>query len=203
MTGSRGEMRKLVVGVAGASGVIYAIRMLEVLRAVKNVETHLVMTNAARMTIALETDIAVSEVEEMADVQYRLNDVGAAIASGSFITMGMVVIPCSMKTLSGIANSYSANLLMRAADVTLKDHRPLIIVPRETPLHLGHLRLMIAAVEVGAIMLPPMPAFYHRPRTLDDVINQTVNRVLDLLDVELEQELFQRWQGGSGATDNA
>ena len=203
MTGSRGEMRKLVVGVAGASGVIYAIRMLEVLRAVKNVETHLVMTNAARMTIALETDIAVSEVEEMADVQYPLNDVGAAIASGSFITMGMVVIPCSMKTLSGIANSYSANLLMRAADVTLKDHRPLIIVPRETPLHLGHLRLMMAVVEVGAIMLPPMPAFYHRPRTLDDVINQTVNRVLDLLDVELEQDLFQRWQGGTAATDNA
>jgi 4-hydroxy-3-polyprenylbenzoate decarboxylase len=117
--------------------------------------------------------------------------------------MGMVVIPCSMKTLSGIANSFSANLLLRAADVTLKDRRPLVLLPRETPLHLGHLRLMVTAAEMGAIILPPMPAFYHRPKTLDDVINQTVNRVLDVLGVQLERDLFQRWQGAGGTTDSA
>ncbi|HJN41284.1 MAG TPA: UbiX family flavin prenyltransferase, partial [Anaerolineales bacterium] len=169
-------MGKLIVGISGASGVIYAIRLLQVLRTVKDVETHLVLSNAARKTIVLETDSSVSEVEALADVQYRLNDVAAAVSSGSFKTMGMVVIPCSMKTLSGIANSFSANLLLRAADVTLKDRRPLVLLPRETPLHLGHLRLMVTAAEMGAIILPPMPAFYHRPKTLDDVINQTVNR---------------------------
>ncbi len=186
-------MGKLIVGISGASGVIYAIRLLQVLRTVKDVETHLVLSNAARKTIVLETDSSVSEVEALADVQYRLNDVAAAVSSGSFKTMGMVVIPCSMKTLSGIANSFSANLLLRAADVTLKDRRPLVLLPRETPLHLGHLRLMVTAAEMGAIILPPMPAFYHRPKTLDDVINQTVNRVLDVLGVQLERDLFQRW----------
>jgi len=174
-----------------------------VLRTVKDMETHLVLSNAARKTIALETDTSVSEVEALADVQYHLNDVAAAVSSGSFKTMGMVVIPCSMKTLSGIANSFSANLLLRAADVTLKDRRPLVLLPRETPLHLGHLRLMVTAAEMGAIILPPMPAFYHRPKTLDDVINQTVNRVLDVLGVQLERDLFQRWQGAGGTTDSA
>jgi 4-hydroxy-3-polyprenylbenzoate decarboxylase len=196
-------MGKLIVGISGASGVIYAIRLLQVLRTVKDMETHLVLSNAARKTIALETDTSVSEVEALADVQYRLNDVAAAVSSGSFKTMGMVVIPCSMKTLSGIANSFSANLLLRAADVTLKDRRPLVLLPRETPLHLGHLRLMVTAAEMGAIILPPMPAFYHRPKTLDDVINQTVNRVLDVLGVQLERDLFQRWQGAGGTTDSA
>ena len=188
-------MRKLVVGVSGASGVIYAIRMLEVLRGVEDLETHLILSTAARTTISLETDYAVADVEELADFQYGLNNVAAAVSSGSFETMGMVVIPCTMKTMSGIVSSYSANLLLRAADVTLKDRRPLVLIPRETPLHLGHLRLMVSATEMGAIILPPMPAFYHRPKTLDDVIAQTVNRVLDVLHINLERDLFERWQG--------
>jgi 4-hydroxy-3-polyprenylbenzoate decarboxylase len=188
-------MRRLIVGLSGASGVIYGIRLLEVLRGVEDVETHLVMSTAARQTIVLETDYMVEQVEALADVNYRFNDIAAKISSGSFKTMGMVVIPCSMKTLSGIALSFSDNLLLRAADVVLKDHRRLVLVPRETPLHLGHLRLMIQVVELGAILVPPMPAFYHRPQTLDDVINQTVNRALDLLDIDLPADLFERWAG--------
>ena len=188
-------MRRLVVGLSGASGVIYGIRLLEVLRDVPEVETHLVMSNAARQTLLLETDYAVEQVEALATAQYRFTDIAAKISSGSFKTTGMVVIPCSMKTLSGIALSFSDNLLLRAADVVLKDRRRLVLVPRETPLHLGHLRLMIQVVEMGAILVPPMPAFYHRPQTLDDIINQTVNRVLDLLDIELPADLFERWSG--------
>jgi len=185
----------LVVGISGASGAIYGIRLLEILQGLQSVETHLVITSAARQTILLETDYTVDAVEALADKHYRINDVAAAIASGSFKTRGMVVIPCSIKALSGIALSYSDNLLLRAADVTLKERRRLVLVPRESPLHLGHLRLMTQAVEIGAVLVPPMPAFYHRPRTLDDVINQTVNRVLDLLDIELPQDLFERWSG--------
>ncbi len=188
-------MKRLVVGLSGASGVIYGIRLLEVLRGVENIETHLVMSNAARQTILLETDYTVDQVESLASAYYRFNDIAANISSGSYKTMGMVVIPCSMKTLSGIALSFSDNLLLRAADVILKDQRRLVLVPRETPLHLGHLRLMIQVVEMGAILVPPMPAFYHRPQTLDDIINQTVNRVLDLLDIELPTDLFERWVG--------
>jgi flavin prenyltransferase len=188
-------MKRLVVGLSGASGVIYGIRLLEVLRGLPDIETHLVMSNAARQTVLLETDYAVEQVESLATVQYRFNDIAAKISSGSFKTAGMVVIPCSMKTLSGIAFSFSDNLLLRAADVVLKDRRRLVLVPRETPLHLGHLRLMLQVVEMGAILVPPMPAFYHRPRTLDDIIHQTVNRVLDLLDIELPHDLFERWAG--------
>ncbi len=188
-------MRRLIVGLSGASGVIYGIRLLEVLRGVEDVETHVVMSNAARQTILLETDYTVEQVEALANAQYRFTDIAAAISSGSFKTMGMVVIPCSMKTLSGIALSFSDNLLLRAADVVLKDRRRLVLVPRETPLHLGHLRLMTQVVEMGAILVPPMPAFYHRPQTLDDVINQNVNRVLDLLDIDLPGDLFDRWSG--------
>jgi len=188
-------MRRLIVGLSGASGVIYGIRLLEVLRGVEDVETHVVMSNAARQTILLETDYTVEQVEALANAQYRFTDIAAALSSGSFKTMGMVVIPCSMKTLSGIALSFSDNLLLRAADVALKDRRRLVLVPRETPLHLGHLRLMTQVVEMGAILVPPMPAFYHRPQTLDDIINQTVNRVLDLLDIELPTDLFERWSG--------
>ena len=187
-------MRRLVVGVSGASGVIYAIRLLEMLREVPDVETHLVMSPAARQTVVLETDYRVKEVEALADEVYRFNDIAASISSGSFKTIGMVVIPCSMKTLSGIAMSFSDNLLLRAADVTLKDRRRLVLVPRETPLHLGHLRLLVQVAEIGAIIMPPMPAFYHRPQTLDDIINQTVNRVLDLFEIELPQDLFERWR---------
>lgn len=185
--------QRLIVGVSGASGVIYAIRLLEVLRQVPEVETHLVMSPSARQTIALETEYNVKEVEALADEVYRFNDIAASIASGSFKTIGMVVIPCSMKTLSGIVHSFSDNLLLRAADVVLKDRRRLVIVPRETPLHLGHLRLLVQVAEMGAVVMPPLPAFYHRPRTLDDIINQTVNRVLDLFDIELPADLFQRW----------
>ena len=132
---------------------------------------------------------------ELADVHHSIKNIAASISSGSFKTMGMVVVPCSMKTLSGIAMSFSDNLLLRAADVTLKDRRPLVLLPRETPLHLGHLRLMVQVSEMGAILLPPMPAFYHRPKTVDDIINQTVNRVLDVLEIELEHDLFDRWAG--------
>ncbi len=184
---------RLIVGISGASGVIYGIRLLEVLREVPEVETHLVVSSAARQTIALETDLRVKDVEALADEVYRFNDIAASISSGSFRTAGMVVIPCSMKTLSGISLSFSDNLLLRAADVTLKDRRRLVLVTRETPLHLGHLRLMVQVTEMGAIVLPPAPAFYHRPKTLDDIVNQTVNRTLDMFDIELPQDLFQRW----------
>lgn len=186
---------RLVVGISGASGVLYAIRLLEVLRLVPDVETHLVMSTAARQTVVLETDYTVKQVEDLAHVVHRFNDIGASISSGSFRTEGMVVIPCSMKTLSGIAYSAADNLLVRAADVTLKERRKLVICPRETPLHLGHLRLLVQAAEIGAIIFPPMPAFYHRPKNLDDILNQTITRILDMFDIRLEKELFQRWQG--------
>ena len=188
-------MKRLVIGIAGASGVIYAVRLLEVLYDVPNVETHLILSDAARQTIGYETNFTVEKVMELADVQHSIKNIAASISSGSFRTMGMVVVPCSMKTLSGIAMSFSDNLLLRAADVTLKDRRPLVLLPRETPLHLGHLRLMVQVSEMGAILLPPMPAFYHRPKTVDDIINQTVNRVLDVLKIELEHDLFDRWTG--------
>ena len=189
-------MKKLIIGISGASGVIYGIRLLEVLRDIDFVETHLVMSAAAGITIGLETDNTIDEVTALADVNYRFRDIAARISSGSFKTDGMVVVPCSMKTLAGITYSFSDNLLLRAADVVLKDRRRLILVPRETPLHLGHLRMMVQVSEIGAFIVPPVPAFYHRPQTIDDIVNQTVNRVLDLVDVELPSDLFQRWQGG-------
>jgi 4-hydroxy-3-polyprenylbenzoate decarboxylase len=187
--------RRLIVGMTGASGVIYGVRLLEVLRQVPDVETHLVMSGAARRTITLETDHAVEAVEALADHLHRPGDIAAALSSGSFKTMGMVVAPCSMKTLSGIASSYADNLLLRAADVVLKERRKLVLLVRETPLHLGHLRLMAQATEMGAVVMPPMPAFYHRPRTIQDIVDQTVNRVLDLMEIELDGDLFERWQG--------
>jgi len=188
-------MRKLVVGLSGASGAIYGIRLLEVLRDVEDVETHLIISNAAKRTILLETDYTIQQIEALADCAYAFGDIAASISSGSCKTMGMAVLPCSIKTLSGIVNSYADNLLLRAADVTLKERRQLILSLRETPLHLGHVKLMTRAVEMGAILMPPMPAFYHRPQTLDDIINQSVNRMLDLLDIELPEDLFQRWRG--------
>ena len=188
-------MKRLIVGISGASGTIYGIRLLEVLRAVDGIETHLIMSNAAKRVALLETDYTIPEIEALADTLYRSSDIAAAISSGSYKTMGMVVVPCAMKTLSAIVHSYSDNLLLRAADVVLKDRRKLVLVPRETPLHLGHARLIVQAIELGAIMMPPMPAFYHRPKSIDDIINQTVNRILDLFDIELEHDLFERWQG--------
>lgn len=190
------RMKRLIVGITGASGVIYGIRLLEVLSGVPDVETHLVISTAGAQTVGLETKYSAADVMALADVTYRFNDIAAAISSGSFKTVGMVVIPCSMKTLAGIAHSFSDNLLLRAADVVLKDRRRLVIVPRETPLHLGHLRLMTQVVEMGGLLVPPMPAFYHHPKTIDDIVDQTVNRVLDLFDISLNDDLFTRWQGG-------
>lgn len=185
--------RRLIVGISGASGVILGIRLLEVLRQDDAIETHLVLTEAARITIAQETDWPISEVEALADVLHKPHNIGASIASGSFPVMGMVVVPCSIKSLSNIALSSTGDLLARAADVQLKEGRPLLLVVRETPLHLGHLRLMTQVTETGAVVLPPLPAFYHRPKTLEDIIDQSVNKALDQLGVEAE--LFQRWSG--------
>lgn len=188
-------MKRLIVGISGASGAIYGIRLLEVLREIAGVEVHLVMSSAARRTITLETDHAVDAVEALADQVYSMGDIAAAISSGSFKTAGMVVAPCSMKTVSGIANAYADNLMLRAADVVLKERRRLVLLARETPLHLGHLRLLSRVTEMGAVVMPPVPAFYHRPQTIQDIVNQTVNRVLDLLDIELGEDLFRRWPG--------
>ncbi|MBC2622267.1 MULTISPECIES: UbiX family flavin prenyltransferase [Citrobacter] len=188
-------MKRLIIGISGASGAIYGVRLLQVLRDVTDVETHLVMSAAARQTLALETDLSVRVVQALANVTHDTRDIAASISSGSFQTAGMVILPCSIKTLSGIVHSYTDGLLTRAADVVLKERRPLVLCVRETPLHLGHLRLMTQAAEIGAVIMPPVPAFYHRPQTLDDVINQTVNRVLDQFDISLPQDLFTRWQG--------
>ncbi|EOW2371980.1 UbiX family flavin prenyltransferase [Cronobacter sakazakii] len=188
-------MKKIIVGISGASGAIYGIRLLQTLQAVAEVETHLIMSQAARQTLSLETDMSVRDVQALADVNHDARDIAASVSSGSFKTDGMIIVPCSIKTLSGIVNSYTDGLLTRAADVVLKERRRLVLCVRETPLHLGHLRLMTQAAELGAIIMPPMPAFYHRPQTLDDVINQTVNRALDQLDITLPADLFTRWPG--------
>lgn len=185
---------RIVVGISGASGAIYGVRLLEVLSQL-GVETHLVLSETAGETIEYETPHKVGEVMALAHKVYPVNDLAAAISSGSFRTDGMVVAPCSIKTLSGLANSYNDNLLTRSADVTLKERRKLVLVVRETPLHLGHLRLMTAVTEMGAVVLPPMPAFYHKPQTIDDIINQTVGKVLDQF--SLEANLFKRWTGPS------
>ena len=188
-------MKRLIVGLSGASGAIYGVRLLQVLRSVAEVETHLVMSQAARQTLSLETDLTLRDVQALADIVHDARDIAASISSGSFKTAGMAILPCSIKTLSGIVNSYSDTLVTRAADVVLKERRPLVLCVRETPLHLGHLRLMTQAAELGAVIMPPVPAFYHRPQTLDDIINQTVNRVLDQFDIDLPEDLFTRWQG--------
>lgn len=188
-------MKRLIVGISGASGAIYGVRLLQVLRDVTDIETHLVMSQAARQTLSLETDLSLRDVQALADVVHDARDIAASISSGSFKTAGMVILPCSIKTLSGIVNSYTDTLVTRAADVVLKERRPLVLCVRETPLHLGHLRLMTQAAELGAVIMPPVPAFYHRPQSLDDVINQTINRVLDQFDIDLPEDLFTRWQG--------
>jgi 4-hydroxy-3-polyprenylbenzoate decarboxylase len=185
---------KLVVGISGASGAIYGLRILEVLKHV-GIETHLVMSDSAKRTIAYETDYTLDAVKDLANEVHDINDIGASIASGSFRHDGMVIAPCSIKTLSAVANSFATNLLIRAADVTLKERRTLVLMVRETPLHLGHLRLMTLATEIGAVLVPPLPAFYHQPKTLDDIINQSVNKALDQFDLGLELDLFKRWTG--------
>lgn len=188
-------MKRLIVGISGASGAIFGVRLLQVLQIVPEIETHLVMSNAARQTLTLETDLTLREVQQLADVVHDSRDIAASISSGSFRTGGMVILPCSIKTLSGIVNGYTDGLLTRAADVVLKESRRLVLCVRETPLHLGHLRLMTQAAELGAVIMPPVPAFYHRPTSVDDIINQTVNRVIDQFDIELPEDLFVRWQG--------
>jgi len=184
---------RLIIGISGASGVIYGIRLLEVLRGQDDVETHLVMSATGKMNIGIETTWKAKSVEELADVVHRNNDVGAMIASGSYRSDGMIVAPCSMKTLSGIVNSYADNLLCRAADVMLKERKRLILVPRESPLHVGHCRLLYKASKMGIDIAPPMPAFYNRPQSVDDIVNHTVGRVLDL--IGLDAGIVQRWSG--------
>jgi len=186
---------RLVVGITGASGSIYGIRLLEVLRTTTDIELHLVVSVAGKRTLVEETDYSLAEVEALAHHRYDVLDIGATLASGSFRTGGMVVAPCSIKTAAAIAACYADTLIARAADVTLKEGRPLILLVRETPLHLGHLRVLTSLAEMGAVVLPPMPAFYNRPKGLDDLINHTVARVLDRL--QLPQTLVGEWQGAS------
>lgn len=182
---------RLIVGISGASGVIHGVRLLEALKALP-VETHLVMTRTAELTLAHETDLKLSDVRRLADVAYKIDDLAAAISSGSYRTMGMIVAPCSMRSLSEIAHGITSNLLTRAADVVLKERRKLVLVARETPLHTIHLRNMTTLAEMGAIIAPPVPAFYNRPKSLDDIIDHTVGRLLDLFDLDTGK--VKRWR---------
>ena len=186
-------MKRIVVGITGSTGSIYGIRLLQVLRSQPDVETHLVISQPGKRTLAEETDVAVKDVEALAHAVYDNRDIGCALASGSFKTSAMVIAPCSIKTVSALANCYSDTLIARAGDVMLKEGRPLVVVVRETPLHAGHLRQMLALAEMGAVILPPMPAFYLRPRTLDDIVDQTVGRVLDRIGIA--NDLVPEWKG--------
>lgn len=183
----------LIVGITGASGVIYGIRLLEVLSTNKEVETHLIISKAGEKNIRYETDWELEQVRALADICYDIDDIGAQLSSGSFKRDGMVIAPCSMKTLSALANSYADNLIARSADITLKERRRLVLLVREAPLHLGHLRNMARLTEMGAIVFPPVPAFYHKPQTIQDLIDHTIGRVLDIFDIE--HNLFARWSG--------
>ncbi|URJ84856.1 UbiX family flavin prenyltransferase [Pasteurella multocida] len=191
----KNDKKRLIIGISGASGAIYAIRLLEVLKPLDHIETHLIISNAAKQTIAAETDYSIQAVKALADVNYDVRDIGAAISSGSYRTLGMIILPCSIKTLSSIAHSYTDDLITRAADVCLKERKPLVLCVRETPLHLGHLRLMTQAAEIGAQITPLMPAFYHHPKTVQDIVDQSVNRLCDQFEIQLAQDLFQRWGG--------
>jgi flavin prenyltransferase len=182
--------RRMIIGISGATGVVYGVRLLQVLKQ-QGIETHLVVTKAGEMTRAYETDLSVQQLRDLADAWYPVTDVGAAIASGSFRTMGMIIAPCSIRTMSEIAHSITSNLLTRAADVVLKERRRLVLMLRETPLTAGHLKNMLAVTESGGIIAPPVPAFYIRPQTIEDLIDHAVGRVLDLFDIEMEG--VQRW----------
>jgi len=188
-------MKRIIVGISGATGAIYGIRAIEILRQDPEVEVHLVVTDAGKLTIREETQWKFKDVRDLADYSYEIDDIGAPISSGSFRCEGMIIAPCAIKSMSMISNSINANLLIRAADVTLKEKRKLVLLVRETPLHLGHLRLMVNLAEIGAVIQPPMPAYYHNPQTLDDIINHTVGRVLDQFGIE--SNLFERWAGTS------
>lgn len=194
------DIKKLIIGIGGASGVVYGIRLLEVLKSVADIETHLVLSKTARMNIAVETDVTAADVEALADKVHSVSQVGASIASGSFKTHGMIVAACSMKNLSAIVHSHADDLLTRAADVALKERRRLVLMPRETPLHSGHCKLMLEASQLGAIIAPPMPAMYTRPTTIDDIVDHSVGRVLDLMDIDTG--LVERWQGPTRDTSS-
>jgi 4-hydroxy-3-polyprenylbenzoate decarboxylase len=189
----RDRVKRIIIGITGSSGVIYGIEILKELNK-RDWETHLIISESGKRNILLETEFSVEDVQSMARKVYENDDLEAPLASGSFLTSGMVVAPCTIKTLSGIANSYSDNLLVRAADVTLKEKRKLVLLVRESPLHKGHLRLMSMAADTGAYILPPMPSFYHHPETIDDIIRQTVGKVFDYFGIE--HELYKRWGEG-------
>jgi 4-hydroxy-3-polyprenylbenzoate decarboxylase len=184
---------RIIIGISGSSGIIYGIRLLEVLHDMPTIETHLVMTINAKNNLAIETRMTVPQVEALADEVHDSRDLAAKISSGSFRTEGMIVAPCSMKTLSAIVHSYSDNLLTRAADVVLKERRRLLLLTRETPLHTGHCRLLLGASTLGAVIMPPVPAFYSCPNSVDDIVNHTVGRILDLFDID--SNLVRRWGG--------
>ncbi|MAJ80276.1 MAG: 3-octaprenyl-4-hydroxybenzoate carboxy-lyase [Porticoccaceae bacterium] len=186
---------KLIVGMSGSSGVIYGIRLLQLLAEKSSIETHLVMSPSARMNISIETGWSVDDVESLAYKVHSNKNIGASIASGSFKTSGMIIAPCSMKTLSGVVNSFSDTLLIRAADVVLKERRKLILVPRETPLHSGHCELLLRASRLGALICPPVPAFYNKPSSIQDIVDHTVIRLLDLYDIDVPG--LVRWKGNS------
>ena len=187
-------MKRLIIAITGASGAIYGIRALQALQSSDGIETHLVISPSAQYTIAEETDMPVDEINGLADKVHNYKDIGASLSSGSYPTLGMLIAPCSVKTLSGIANCYDDNLIVRAADVCLKERRKVVALLRETPLHLGHIKIMEQATLNGAIVMPPVPAFYHRPTTIDGIINQTVGRALDLFDLDVD--LVERWKEG-------
>ncbi len=187
-------MKRIIVGVSGASGVIYGVRLLEILKETPGIETHLILTNGARVTMKLEESKDPEELEALADYVHAPDNLAAPVSSGSFRTEGMIIAPCSMKSLSMIALSLNDNLLVRAADVTLKERRKLVLIPRETPLHIGHLRAMLTVTEIGGVILPPVPSFYNRPSTIQDIIDQTVGKALDQFNIP--HNLFNRWAGG-------
>ena len=189
-------MDRLIIGITGASGAIYGIRALQALREAGGVETHLVLSAAAKQTIVAETDFSASDVSALADVVHNEKDIGAALSSGSFRTRGMLIAPCSVKTMGGLANSFSDTLVVRAADVCLKERRRVVLMLRETPLHAGHIELMARVTNAGAIVMPPVPAFYHRPESIDDIVDQTVGRALDLFDIDTG--IVKRWKEDNG-----
>ncbi len=188
------DKKRLIIGISGASGIIFGVRLLELLQN-SPIETHLVVSKSAELTLTYESDLKLQQLQAMADEVYAIKNVGAAIASGSFKTMGMVIAPCSVRSMSEIATGVTSSLLTRAADVVLKERRKLVMIVRETPLHTGHLRTMTSLSEMGAIIAPPMPVFYSHPQTIDDIVNETVGRVLDLFDID--NELVKRWPGNN------
>lgn len=201
MVNATGSPRRLVVALTGATGIVYGVRLLEALERAPGIETHLVVSGPAKRTLVEETALGIRDVEQLAHVVYDARDIGAALASGSFRTAGMVVAPCSIRTAAAVATGVTGNLISRAADVTLKEGRPLILLVRETPLHVGHLRMLLTLAEMGAVILPPVPAFYQRPKGLDDVVNHTIARVLDRLDVP--HGLAREWRGTAGRLQGA